>query len=140
MVAGLAGAVSWRNVGKGVGYGLPLALLLKLNYDLHFGDTYAMTVTGTDVVMVGKNYFDLHPMARTVVDAHEAVHQNQDFCWAWRNRREAEVEAYTVQRDLARNLLDNWWTRTGLPANHPANGDLYQLWNDAVEALKEYGQ
>jgi hypothetical protein len=66
--------------------------------------TYCNTVIGTQIIVCGSLYKEMHPTARAIIDAHEKVHTRQNPLTPHDCR---EVPAYQVQGRMASRWLQN---------------------------------
>jgi hypothetical protein len=74
--------------------------------EILLAQTYCNTVTGTHITWCTGEYENLHATARSILDAHERVHQGQNPFTQSHDCR--EVPAYRVQADRA-----SQWLRQG---------------------------
>jgi RHS repeat-associated protein len=103
------------------------------------GRVQALTIAGTDITLVGWNYYRMDPLARNIIDQHEALHSNQSFWWAITHPIERETQAYRHQYDLAQDLLNHWWERTRLPTGGKAFRDVLDVLDSAKTHLEGDG-
>lgn len=103
------------------------------------GRVAALTIAGTDITLVGWNYFRMDPLARNIIDQHEAVHSQQNLFWAIQHPVQREIDAYQVMYESSQDLLKHWWERTRLPINGKAYKDVQSLFDSSETYLKAHG-
>jgi RHS repeat-associated protein len=128
-------------VARAVGlYAVPSFLgivYVRLNYSVGGEVAYAFNVNNTGIILVGENYYSLHPLAREEIDAHEDRHTVQGPFYP---KEQAENEAYLEQYKRTKALLDTWGCgkTKGHPAGSKAFNDIWGLNQDAKQYLRKH--